>query len=387
MALFEPKLHLYDNNLASPTLIETYGEESAALALIHSTVLHGGYGEMMFQVQTSEGLFWEYYLNREGYRLLLEYGDDPLWEGRIIQVQQTENKLLIKALGYWHHLTQRYVNFGAAKVYTAQNADVIIKDLLTNYTADINSDQSNIASPGIAMTKTLTNLTVWDAITDPTSGIAGGTDANSDPWFFAIWHGKPASNNALSRLPYFKVRDLSTIHWNVLTRNISPKPQITLPAGWRRTRVITHYLVAGVDTWTAAQTDTNLEATIGRREVLISIGTSDVTTANNQRDRIYAERRNLRVEMPSSLSIANLFDRDGVEQPPCKIRAGDILRINDLIPATAGLDAATQNGLNTFLVRKTRCDHIRGVVDVELDLEDTSLIAKLRQARLLPRGP
>ena len=89
--------------------------------------------------------------------------------------------------------------------------------------------------------------------------------------------------------------------------------------------------------------------------------------------------------MSGGLELTRLFDDNNAEYPLCRIRAGDVLQVVDLIPTSVGITTPDLDALRTFYVRETRCDHRTGTVTVFPDHEDLSLPRLLAQARGLRR--
>ena len=75
-----------------------------------------------------------------------------------------------------------------------------------------------------------------------------------------------------------------------------------------------------------------------------------------------------------------VLDADRAPTPLWRVRAGDVIRIDDLVPASADLDAVTLDGLRTFHIVETEYDHLSNTLRLQPDLSQRTLARVLQRA-------
>jgi hypothetical protein len=289
-----------------------------------------------------------------------------VWEGRIMSISfdpsDLTDNLSIEALGYWSSTKDQWyddedagnTNWATAG---ASQFDDVVKEMLTKSCPDINSDQSNIQSPGVNINATQAfheRKYVQDHIVDSQFL----TDGDGDQWYFAIWE---------ERMPYLYERDLSKIHW-VTTRSDLGRSMIKQDAMWWRNNVMP---IVGTTEGTEASGSRPTGVPI--RDITVDVPTGTPTAqSQDTRDRILAERN--QVQQKQSIRIAGEVYRavGGMAAvPKWRIRAGEIIRIVDLVPSD--VTDVTLDNLRTFHVMETEYNASSDVLTITPDRIKTSL--------------
>ena len=82
-----------------------------------------------------------------------------------------------------------------------------------------------------------------------------------------------------------------------------------------------------------------------------------------------------------AITLNRIFDQYGVEKSLCEVRAGEVLNIPDMIPSSKGL-SVNFDGLRTFVIAQTTCNHANGELVIRPDRKSKSLNALLARAHL-----
>ena len=77
-----------------------------------------------------------------------------------------------------------------------------------------------------------------------------------------------------------------------------------------------------------------------------------------------------------------VYDINGVQYPSSWIKAGEIIRIRDLVPATSMLDSSSTDKLRTFTIAETNYSAEQSANDLTLDSDSPELDAILARAAL-----
>ena len=373
------QVRLYDNNLSTPTLIEDLTDRVSNLRI--STSLNGGFQFCSFRISSSIGEAWNY-LSREGkrgyhfYRLVVNEEQRVIWEGRVSEIQllieAQYQGLEIKAFGYWSSMRDQFYTDNDGTDWTSGSGhqiDDIIKEVLTDECPDINSDQSNIAagSRDLAGIDFSTKAYPQDIVNDLTKN----SDDDNSVWFFAIWE---------NRIPYLFKRAVTQVDHYVWLESLDDL-RLTQSATELRNAILP--FVGSTEGTT--QTNTTSLALYPRREFKVSLKTG--TNANRQGDAATtaAEERGFPRQQQSftvSGRIYNAVAGDAgarlEEIPLWRVRAGDVIRIQDLVPATAATPSL--DDVRTFYIMETEYDADTNTLTVQPDRRRRSLpsiIAKI----------
>ena len=350
-------LKLFDNNLASPTLIRDITNEVSGLRF--STILHGGFGIASFDLAADINEAWYWRTHYFLHRLVIHEKDYTVFEGRLEDMEFIKSGLRATFFGYYSNLGD-VANDGTAT--EAGNADVIIKSWLTEFCAQISADQTNIQATDIALANV---CSIDDTLLSALDKLSRFSDSTLQTWYFAIWE---------DRVPYFFPRSISTVDWLVFMGDIeSMSLRVSAKLLWNA--VYTVYDVAGTATRTGVSTNADSVTKYGvtRRKAISDVGTVAQAAAENQRDWQLVETQEL-YQQTDRFSIAgSVHNSNGVRFPNCRIRAGDVIRIQDLVPASADVTTVARDALRTFYVKETEYDADTGVVTIIPDTESLRL--------------
>lgn len=353
---------LYDDDLSTPTLVEdlTFRVEG----LKFSTKLHGGFASCSFNLKADLPEAWEWITDKMFYRLLVSDVERVLFEGRIEDISISAGSVGVTANGY-------YANLGDIPYNTAYNAvaSVVIKAVLTANCAQINADQTNIDATDITIVSTA-DATYRDIYPDMlVAKLLDFSDTNKYKYYFAIWE---------DRIPYLKARSVSTLDWQV---NLGELSQFKLRHRggklWNAAYAV--YLAAGVITRTADADDTTSQAKYFERKCVVrNLGTVAQATAEAQRDSIVEEHKDIYPYMENVTLGPTVSNANDVPYPSYWVRAGDVIRIRDLVPASADAGTVTRDALRTFYILGTDYDATKCTNRLTLDTESGSLTEQLK---------
>ena len=371
----ELTMRLYPKAVATTTL-------EVELTLTHSglrftTQLHGGFGECSFHLAANYGQAWLWYDAFARWKRLQIYeaGWGVVWEGRVEDTELVLGGVNVTALGYWSSLFDYPHMVGTAppapQTWNAnQTAEDIIKAVLTASGDLIASDQSNIDDPALIIATAgdpyaPEDMTPAKIIID----LARMGDAATDAlWWFAVW---------ADRVPHFHAQDASVLDWQVRLEDFVPGGlSLRKTPSEFASRVYATYLVGGTKTWTNEASDTDIEADQRRRTYVVpALGEVDAGVATQRRDTELAARKYIHPQ--SRFTIQAVRDSNGLSRPLWRVRAGDVLRIVDLVPASSGLTTVALDRLRTFFIRRTAFDADSGTLTVEPELGAPNLARQM----------
>jgi len=359
---------LFDDDLSTPTLVDELTGKVEHVRF--GSALHGGFKDLAFDLpaRLSDAWTWFYEEGRKGYhfyRIVIQENTRLIWEGRVmdpsLRITPAGIVVHVVALGYWSACRdQMYrANTGGMTNWTAggpHTADDVIKEMLTNDCPDISSDQSNIS----ANTRDIVGINLenrkypMDVIVDDLAPLA---DSDGTIWYFAIWD---------SRKAYWSARSLSSITWRT---RLSECVDVELSQSASQLRNAV-YPFAGTTEGTI-QTDAGSLTLYPRREMGLLLPTS--TNANTQSDAATAaaSERGTPYQTQRFAISGKIWDSNGAEAPKWRVRAGDVIRIEDLVPSSQS--SPTFDALRTFFILGADYDADRDVVSIQPDTAGRSL--------------
>jgi len=362
-------IKLYDRNLTTPAPPDDLTDKVQNLKF--STKLHGGFYLCTFNLKADLPEAWEWFTGKAFCRLVISDATRTLWEGRIEDIGLSEGAVTVTAYGYYANLSDIPYN----TAYN-DNFDVVLKAVLTACCTQISADQSNIdATGGPAITSGADSeyLDIYPKeIVEKLAKFSD--DTYSGKWFFAVWE---------DRVPYLKRRVTTAIDWQTAPCDFARFKLVHRGAElWNSCYAV--YDAGGVVTRTATTNDTDSQTKYGssaasftRRKVIPQLGSVAAATAQAARDHWLEEYHEIWGRMEDMVLGPNVQDANGVPYPSSRVRAGDVLRVRDLVPASADLDAIARDALRTFYIVETSYDAERGELRITPDLESASLDAIL----------
>jgi len=360
------QIRLFDNNLTSPTLIDDLTERISKLSF--TTALNGGFRDATFMLTMGFDQAWQW-LSREGkrgfhfYRVVIYEAHDIVWEGRItdiaLKVQNLDHGILVNCLGYWSATRDQLYSDDDHTDWTSGSGhqiDEIIKEILTEECPDINSDQTNIT----AGSRDLAGIDL-SSRKYPQEYINELTQLSDDDqavWFFAIWD---------NRVPYLFKRSVTNIDWLVYLENLD---NLTLQQSALTLRNAITPVVGGTEGTT--QTDAASLVLYPRREELATLQTG--TNANTQADsaKMKVADRALPRQQQAFTVTGRIFSTASTdtggrleESPLWRVRSGDVIRIQDLVPSSAATPEL--DDLRTFYIMATNYDATTNILTIQPD--------------------
>lgn len=352
------------------TLLDEWTDDYTALTF--STQLHGGFGRCQLKIPMPLERIW-LYLNRENspgrHFAHLEILEDQtsVWEGRLMVLgfdpSGVNLSLNVEASGYWGSTRdQLYDSADAGNTdWTSGSshfADEIIKEMLNDECPAINTDQSNIDAPGLDLAGI--DLTARDYPQNIIVSKLPMTSDGTDQWHFAIWD---------NRKPYFKARSSATLHWTTFTSELGSGSTLQQDAYALRNTI----LPVNDGTEGTAVADANRRSSVPVRELAISVQKGVPSAAQNEeRDRALAEKKAPEQSQRFMVSGRVWSTKDEgafIGRPLWRVRAGEVIRINDLVPATVA--APEFDSLRTFFILETQYDAISNRLTIVPDRPST----------------
>ena len=357
------EIMLYNRNLTTPILDDVITTKIQNLRF--STKLHGGFHICSFRLKADIPEAWEWLTKKTFYRLVITDKAKTLWEGRIEDLELTMGHAGATAYGYYANLS----DVPYATAYNA-NADVVIKAILTANCAQISSVQTNITAtggPAITSAAASTYLDIYpNEIVEKLADFSDTT--NNAKWYFAIWE---------DRVPYLFARSASSVDWLISLRDLA-RFKLKHRGGdlWNSCYAI--YDAAGL-TRTATTTDTDSIAVHGltRSYVVPQLGTVAAAAAQSFRDAWLKDHKDVWPKLEDIVVGGTVYDTNGVAFPSSWVRAGDVIRIKDLVPASADLDTVSRDALRTFYIVETDYNVDSKQLKIIPDTESSSLDAIL----------
>lgn len=362
------EIKLYNRNLSSPTFVEdlTYKHQR----LKFSTKLHGGFYTCSFMLKADLPAAWTWITDKMFFRLLITDGADTLWEGRVEDVGITQGSVQVTAYGY-------YSNLGDIPYSTAfnDNADVVIKAILTAACTQISSDQSNIAAtggPAITSTANAGYLDIYPK--DLIEKLLDFSDTTYDSkWYFGIWE---------DRIPYLVRQNVTSADWRVTLADFN-RFRLKHRAADLWNSVYAVYDDSGL-TRTADASDATSKAKYGdgttdfeRKKVISDLGTVVATTAQSARDGWLEDHKNIWPRLENIVLGSKVFDVNGIPKKSYLVRAGEVIRVRDLVPVSSDLDTVERDALRTYYIVETEYDMDSATLRITPDTENMSLDAIL----------
>lgn len=349
-----------------------------------STQLHGGFNACRFHIDAGAApRAWSVWLNdRHWHRLGIYDGASLIWEGRKEVTTLTAEGLQLTFFGYWANLADHphldYRQSPPARItYNAnERADDVFKDVLAKLPAShISTDTANIARPSLVVANGTDPLTFDgnESGQRAVMTVANWSDRGDAPWYAAIWDGRKAH---LAR------RGLGKVDYHTMLSELAPGWSFKLSTSDYYSDVYADYLSGKGSTLTALATDADARARYGRRTKALLINRKvPASVAEQARDTLGALLSRPR-QFGSFAIQGAVYDSNRRPTDLYRVRAGGVLRIDDLVPALADLDAVTLDGLRTFYILATDYDHDRHVLRIRPDLPHRSLSAILQRENI-----
>ena len=359
------EIKLYDRNLSSPTFIEEITAKVQGLRF--STRLHGGFCVCSFRLKADMPAAWQWITDKIYYQLVITDKSDVLWEGRIEDIGLSQGAVEVTAYGY-------YANLGDIPYKTAYNAnfDVVIKAVLTANCPQISSDQSHIAATGgPAITSAAGDEYLDIYPKDIVEKLSQFSDTTyKGRWYFAVWEG---------RVPYLFRREATSVDWLVTLGDFSQfKLKHQGASLWNSCYAV--YESGGTITRTAETDDADSQEKYGdgtndlkRQHVIPNLGEVAAATAQAARDHWLEEYKELYPSLENMVLGNKVYDSNGKTRSSALVRAGEVIRVRDLVPASVDAGSVQRDAFRTFYIVETEYDMDNAELRITPDTEKMSL--------------
>ena len=353
--------------------------------LTHTTRIPGGFWTLSFRTPMTDQKYWDWRINRILYRVVLEgQATQTLWEGRLEDISGPINSPTLTFRGYWSNFEDAVDNNKTYSKSFNATADTILKSMLDNgFHADTVqvdvTDQTNIAAMGPTIDQTYPiDWSLWRCLTDTAYGVLTYAATTATPWApvnFAVWE---------NRISHLTARAPTTVTWNAYLHGQGGVKSAPLRTTWKRlsNAISVLYNVSGSESQGAVSSNAaSISKLIRREQVIPNVGESGATPAGARADAELARKQDIQQEL-DTLVITRVWDANGAEQSICMVRAGDVIRIPDLIPTSVGLGSVALDALRTFVIEEATCNHSRGELVIRPDRSSRSLAALLSRAHI-----
>ena len=351
------EIKLYDNDLTTPSFVEELTHKVQGLSF--STRLHGGFHTCSFKLKADLPEAWEWLTQRIFYRLVITDGSKTLWEGRLEDIGLSAGVAEATAYGY-------YTNLSDYPYRTAYNAvaSVVIKAILTAACTQISSDQSNIAATNVTITSAADASYLDIYPQELVEKLLAFSDTGKSKWYFGIWK---------DRIPYLKARSVTSLDWKVNLRDFK-QFSLKYRAGELWNSCYAVYDAAGIArTADANDTDSQTKYNLTRQYVIPALGTVAAAAAQGARDGWLEDHKEIWPKLTSMVLGDTVYDSSGVKYPSSWVRAGEVLRVAALVPASVDAGSVTRDALRTYYIIETEYDIDRAELRVVPDTESTGL--------------
>ncbi len=364
---------LFNRNLSSPSLDTDLTGRVQRLRF--STKLPGGFGMCSFQLKDDYWRGYKFLTGKLLYRLVVTdhntnvNRDIMLFEGRIEDITLDYGAVSVTAYGYMTNLRDRPYR-------TAYNAtaDVVMKSMLTAVCNQINADQTGIDPTDITITSGADETYLDETPLDIMNKLLGFSDSTGATWDWAIWE---------NRKPYLTKRAPSSINWRV-SLNDFVRFRLTHRIADLWTRAYGRYQSGGSLSRTSDYIDTTAETKFGdgtngfiREYAIPDLGAVSSTAAEAARKGWVEKHKTPMANLNDAVLGAYVYDTDGIRYPSSWVRAGQVIRVRDLVPATGDLASTAIDSLRTFFIVETEYDYERRENRLIFDTENPALDAVL----------
>ncbi len=371
-------LLLFDGPTSSTVLEDL---TSAASDVRFSTALHGGFASCTVVLAMDRARAWTSWItDRFGFRLGVYEGARLIWEGRKEDTTLGEGGVEVRFAGFWAnlgdfpHLDYSFDPPRRITYASAVRADDVFKDVLARLPASqIDRDLSHIGRPAAAVAGPQEPLTFGRNETGQEAVMAAASWSGSDgaPWYAAIWDERKA---------HLAARDLGSVTWRASVGDLAPGWRFHLSLSDYVSDVYADYLADGASTLTSLAGDEEARRRYGRRAGAVRLA-REVAPAAASRVRDARLTASARPRQFGGFTLRGFVaDVDRAESPLWRVRAGDVLRFDDLVPAAVDLDRVTLDGLRTFHVVETEYRQRDNTLRVRPDAPSRTLPRILQRA-------
>ncbi len=352
-------------DVTSTTRIDGWGfddaQDSPLRNLQHRTRLPGGFWELTFNLFMTQAEYTEWRLNRGFSRLkMIEAATKVIWEGRLEAIKKDPTgwggNFIFR--GYWRSFTDNVDEVNRTETGITMMKQ--IRDAVNTLNASqLSASDTNITAVVAAVNIDRSDLgkSAWKLITEQLATI---DDDSGNPVDIAVWEDREV---------YYTSRNPTSIDWSVFidagvlsfAPNFDLADMFNSVDGRYTTTLTTGYS-------TNAASVTKFAITREREVGSVQLDSAGATAA---RDLFLAARKD-GLQVADSLVVNRIFDSNGVEGSLCRVRAGEVVKIQDFLTRTQDVGSATPNGINTFVIEETTCSHRAGSAELTMRIGGVS---------------
>ncbi len=336
------QVHLFDNDLSSPSFITNLTDRVQGLR--YSTKIPGGYGECRFRLATTAAEAWVWHTERRLYRLTIEDGTKCVFEGRLEDdiIDLVSGVTTLTFYGYYSNLTDVATQTTFNQLWTTT-----LTDILTANCLQISSDQSNITATDITVKLEAGEHTVNNYPIHVFNHLIAFGDTSDNHYDFAIWE---------DRIPFLRIRSVTSVDWFVEIKDFK---RFALERHLRDMWNSAYAIYGAADTQTGTSTDADSIArfNLTRHFAVQTVGAgAAMAAAEAARDTWLAEHKDLFSETHRTMLGPTVTDSNGILFSSSWVRAGDVIRVRDLVPPSSALDSVSRDQERTYFIIETTYD-------------------------------
>ena len=368
-------------NFNTTTLVDDLTQRWTDLKF--SSALHGGFRncQLSAPMGLDKAALWLEHgaLGRHFYHLEISEEKRIVWEGRIMNIELDKSPsfqgIHVEAFGYWSSARDRYYSSGST---AWADSGTLIRDIVTQACPDLNGT-AEIGITGLDITGFNGSSRDYPQnwIIDK---IAPLSTPSNDIYYFGVW---------ANRVPYFTARSTAQVDWDVSMSNID---FLHLRQQAEHLRNSVQPVIGTADGTSSIDAESTVRYGV-RREIILSLQAGVPSTAANEaRDSMLSERRFPRQDLSFSIN-GHIYSRRAtagsgtanvaVETQKWWLRAGEVIRIHDLYPASQA--TARLDDVRTFYILEASYDAVRDIVSIQPDRPAKNLQNILAQMGTLER--
>ena len=360
-------VQLYDNNLTGPTFIADLGNRCQNLQF--GTKLHGGFNQCSFTLNQNRGTNYQYAYMQPNYRVVVTSGGNTLYEGRIQDPMfDAAGNPGFTAYGYYASLDDQYYYTSYSNPF-----DTVLKAMLTGACPLISGDQTQINAGALTLSTVVSTADTSyldQSVRSLAEKLVQQSDTAFNKWYMAVWE---------NRRFYLFTRKITPVTWTVQLKHFKTAQWLLQTQNlWNDVYGI--YTSGGNLTRTSEYPDANSIAAYGltRKYAIPNLGA--VSAASVAQNTAQSWLGYYKTIWPSATNIDlydKVFDSWGCMQPSWRVRAGDVICISDLVPATANALPTGSNAINTFYITETKYDFANMTNTLTFETKSLDLYALL----------
>ena len=341
------RVQVYSRNLLTPALDTDLTDMAESVTF--STKIPGGFGICTFSFATDYFRAYQFLTTKMLYHLIItDYLTDisrsrVLFEGRIEDISLSGGIVNVTALGYCSSMADELSH----AAYSGITSDVL-KAALATSCPEINPDQLGIAATNSVIQSTAGESYLDISTQELTPKLLNFSDSTGARFDWAVWD---------NRKFYLKPRAPTAINWRV---NLSDFTTFELGSSIVQVynRVYGLYRVGTTLTRTPVQEDLTSQAKydVIREYTIPDMGAVTLDTANAAVTAYLKSHKEPRPTLSNVALGAWATDANGVRCPSSWVRAGEVLRVRDLVPASGDLGSVVMDNIRTFFITETEYD-------------------------------